>query len=346
MSGELNNSDFTAQMTAWNAVKKYKSKNKSSNQSDWYMVECRDSQKEIFSYYMWVKYYCKLEAFASPSNGGSVLVNPNSIRETYTYGQGITFTSTATPLSGYRFIEWRDGSASGGQITTNTQCNCTVPANSYDQSNPTKKIIYAIFKQLENKYGRLIVDYVSGSTSDMGSICANNSNTFVSDRKQVDFTITENQNGTWPSNPTGWAIATANSGYNFNGWFSDIGGTNSVTANTSFSGVIACDSSNSSNPTIYRYYAKFSAKPVEYEWYRVAYYLDTGVSNTHYLAKERIRNDDRTIVDVRWSDDNIPIDPPTSPTQGCWTYMKELDASGLCSIQGNNTVVYFSRIKQ
>lgn len=256
MSGELNYSNFDVQMSAWNAVKKYKSKNKSSNQSDWYMVTCRDGQKEIFSYYMWVKYYCKLEAFVSPTNGGSVSVNPNSIYDTYTYNENCSFTATATPNSDYRFIEWRDGSASGGQITTNTQCDCTVPAQSYVQSNPTKKIIYAIFKQLEKKYGKLIVDYVDGSTSDMGSICANNSNTFVSGQKQFNFTITEKQDGTWPSNPTGWAIATANSGYNFNGWFSDIGGTTSVSGNTSFYTVIACNSSTKT----YRYYAKFSAQ--------------------------------------------------------------------------------------
>jgi len=136
-----------------------------------------------------------LTVTVSPTGGGTVTKNPN--KTSYTSGEQVTLT--ATPASGYAFVNWTEGT---NVLGTEATLSITMTSN---------RTITANFQQVQaGQYSVTVLINPAGA----GSVTKNPNQTSYTAGTQVTLT------------------ATANTGYTFSSWSGDATGTTPTTTIT------------------------------------------------------------------------------------------------------------------
>jgi len=136
-----------------------------------------------------------LTVTVSPTGGGTVTKNPN--KTSYTSGERVTLT--ATPASGYAFVNWTEGT---NVLGTDATLSITMTSN---------RTITANFQQVQaGQYTVTVLINPAGA----GSVTKNPNQTSYTAGTQVTLT------------------ATANTGYTFSSWSGDATGTTPTTTIT------------------------------------------------------------------------------------------------------------------
>lgn len=212
-------------------------------------------------------YYAKVKANISTSTSstgsGKVYVSANETDDP-TYGNGNTITKQQdnnTSFTFYMYAKADEGSEFTGWSTSNTGAELAnsnvnpykypVTSNAERETDATVNNLYAVFKKLPTFYfsGTATVSPEGAGTA------------------SVSLTETSVYGEHWNSTlatTTATFTATANSGYEFVGWYSDAGLTTQVSTNSTYQRPITSTSTNSGSPTNTTLYAKFEPLPQFY----------------------------------------------------------------------------------
>jgi len=194
--------------------------------------------------------------YVSTTNSGSGTYDANTSSATgEADGQNsatVTVYAFAKANENYEFVGWNTQNGTTATTSTDNPKTISGSANSTDKNNPTNiGTLYAIFAAKPVFYfsATAVATPAGGGTA------------------SVSPATTNVRGEHWDSTSattTATFTATANSGYEFAGWYSDAGLTTQVSTSTTYQATITSTSTNSGNPKNTTLYARFEPIPTFY----------------------------------------------------------------------------------
>lgn len=251
-NGWYDNDAGTGNAVSTDATFEYQATSTSDNRS-------RPSSVKFYAIFEQESKFCySATAIASPSTGGAATAaTPEGTSNTTVswddWSKKNIATFNAINAADYVFIGWFTNSeGTGNAVSTNEEYYQEIESNSIDSDNPTNLTLYAIFKTPPTFYF---------SASAYASPTAGGTAAASWTTKQVKGT---SHNSTSASASITFT-ATANSGYQFIGWYDNQNGTgNAVSTSASYTTNVTSSSEDSANPGNTTLYAIFKEIPTFY----------------------------------------------------------------------------------
>ena len=199
--------------------------------------------------------YAKAIVHAVPRTGAGTVYIDNNTSQTEKVDVrerdgNVSFELHARPNEGYAFVGWYSAETGGNRLSTNQDYTASIYTTSSDEDNPATTHYYGRFQALPVFYFSATAEVIppGGGTTNVSHATSAYGTELNSTSATTSATFT----------------ATANSGYDFIGWYSDEGLTTQVSTSATYIRNITSSSKDSGSPTNTTLYARFEPLPTFY----------------------------------------------------------------------------------